>query len=228
MKTATAIICAYNEDKTIEEVIKSTYYSTTFDEIIVINDGSTDGTEIIIKDLKKEIYFVDIHFKENKGKGYAMATGIEKAQSDVVLFIDADLSSIATNHLHQLLDPVVENEADMVLGQPTETLIHYSINPFKSFTGQRCLIKKDVLPIVSKMKDARFGVETLINLYYSSIGKRIKYVMLKDLIHPSKFDKTSSKNAVKEFAAAGKEIGLTALKNYDLIIKSLQQVISKN
>lgn len=228
MTMATAIICAYNEDKTIGDVIKSTHYTALFDEIIVINDGSIDGTEMVIKTLKEEIEFVDIHFNKNKGKGYAMAIGIEKAQSDIILFIDADLSCIDTNHLNQLLSPVVKNEADMVLGQPTETLIHYSINPFKSFTGQRCLVREDILPIVDKMKGARFGVETLINLYYTSLGKRIKYVMLQGLIHPSKFDKKSSKEALREFTMEGKEIGVTALKNYNLIIKSLQQVISKN
>jgi len=228
MKTATAIICAYNEESTIKEVIEHLYYSMAFDEIIVVNDGSTDGTKMVVENLKKEIYFIDIHLAENKGKGYAMATGVEKSQSDVILFVDADLSNITSGHLRQLLEPVANNEADMVLGQPTETLIHYSVNPFKSFAGQRSLIREDILPIVDKMKDSRFGVETLINLYFTSIGKRIKYVMLQDLVHPSKFEKTSSKNAVKEFAMEGKEIGVTALKNYDLIIKSLQQVIAKN
>ncbi|MCF6332659.1 MAG: hypothetical protein L3J11_05185 [Draconibacterium sp.] len=87
----------------------------------------------------------------------------------------------------------------MVLDQATETLINYSINPFKSFTGERTVLKKDILPIVHKMKNSRFGVETLINLYYQAEGKKVKYVMLSGLKHPTKFDKTSTPQAMKEF-----------------------------
>ena len=226
MKTVTAIICAYNEEKTIGGVIKSLSHSTSFSEIIVVNDGSTDGTENEIKKLKEDIEIVDIHLKDNKGKGYAMAIGVERAHSDVILFIDADISDIVNEHFNQLLFPIVNNHADLVLGQPSETLIPSKINPFKSFTGQRSLLRKDILPILNKMKNSRFGVETLINLYYKSLDKRVKYVILKDLTHPSKFGKTSKSNAVIELAKEGKEIGVTALKNYDLVIKSLHQAIS--
>ena len=131
-------------------------------------------------------------------------------------------------HFFQLINPLIRNEADMVLGQATETLINYGINPFKSLTGERALLKKDIMPIVDKMKHSRFGVETLINLYYQSEGKTIKYVMLKGLKHPTKFEKTNSTKAVKEFVFEGQEIALTAIRNYDLIIKSVKQIISKN
>ncbi|MCK4532540.1 hypothetical protein KAU39_02035, partial [bacterium] len=123
---------------------------------------------------------------------------------------------------------VIENEADMILGQATETLINYKYNPFKSFTGERVLLKKDILPILNKMKHSRFGVETLINLYYQSEGKRIKYVMLDGLKHPTKFDKTSSSKAIKEFLKEGHQIALIAFQNYDLITKTIQKAISKN
>ena len=64
------------------------------------------------------------------------------------------------------------------LGQATETLIDYKMNPFKSFTGQRALLKNDILPILEDIKSSKFGVETLINLYYQPHEKRVKYVML--------------------------------------------------
>ena len=71
MKTS-AIICVYNEEKTIEDVIISVSESEMVDEIIVVNDGSTDDTEKIIKKINKSLNIKDIHFKENKGKGYAV------------------------------------------------------------------------------------------------------------------------------------------------------------
>ncbi len=228
MKKVSAIICAYNEEKTIKYVIFSVSKSKTIDEIIVVNDGSTDNTQKIIKGLKEETRIRNIHFEENKGKGFAMAAGVEQAKFDIMLFIDADLSNIVSEHVSQLINPLLNEEADMVLGQATETLINYSINPFKSFSGERALLKEDIIPVMNKMKTSRFGVETLLNLYYQSLGKTVKYVMLENLEHPTKFSKTSSSKATKEFLYEGHEIATTVIKNYDLIGKTLKRIINKN
>jgi len=222
MKRVSAIICAFNEESTIENVIKIVADSNLFNEIIVVNDGSIDATGKIINELKKDFHITDIHLSENKGKGYAMALGVEKSSSELIVFCDADLSDIRGEHFLQLTNPIIKNEADMVLGQATETLINYKINPFKSLTGERALLKKDILPILGDMKTSKFGVETLINLYYQSLGKRVKYVMLIDLKHPTKFNKTNQSQAIKEFVLEGHQIALTAFNNFNLIIKILK------
>jgi len=222
MKTITAIICAYNEEKTIKKVV-SKVCDYFFDEIIVVNDGSTDKTDNVLNELSKFYDFKYIKLEENKGKGFAMATGIENAIGEIIVFVDADLSNLQEDHLFELTMPLVHKEADMILGQATETLIDYSVNPFKSFTGERSVLKKDILPIIDKMKHSRFGVETLINLYYQSEGKKVKYVMLKDLKHPTKFDKVSKQQAFKEFMKEGHQIALTTFKNFDLITSSIKK-----
>ena len=224
MKTVSAIVCVYNEEKTINDVVVKVadYF---FDEVIVVNDGSTDRTDNILKELNEFSDFKYITLPENKGKGFAMATGIENASSDIIVFIDADLSSLHDDHLFELVMPLTHKEADMVLGQATETLINYSLNPFKSFTGERSVFRKDVLPLVDKMKNSRFGVETLINLYYQSEGKKVKYVMLQGLKHPTKFDKTTKQKAIKEFVQEGHQIAITAFKNFDLITSSVKNIL---
>jgi glycosyltransferase involved in cell wall biosynthesis len=221
MKKISAIICAYNEAKTINSVV-SKVCDYFFDEVIVVNDGSTDKTDDILNELDKFYNFKYIQLKENRGKGFAMATAVENANSEIIVFIDADLSNLHDDHLFELVMPLAHKEADMVLGQATETLINYSLNPFKSFTGERSVFKKDVLPLVDKMRNSRFGVETLINLYYQSEGKTVKYIMLKGLKHPTKFDKVSKQQAIKEFVKEGHQIELTAFKNFDLITSSIK------
>jgi len=220
-KKTTAIICVYNEEKTIKEVL-SIVCDYFFDEVIVVNDGSIDKTDDILNELSNNYKFKYIKLEENKGKGFAMVTGIENASGEIIVFVDADLSDLNKEHLSLLTMPLANNKADMVLGQATETLIDYSINPFKSFTGERAVFKKDIIPIVDKMKHSKFGVETLINLYYQSEGKRVKYVMLKGLKHPTKFDKVSKQQALKEFVKEGHQIALTAFKNFDLITSSIK------
>ena len=221
MKKISAIICVYNEEKTIKEVL-SIVCNYFFDEVIVVNDGSIDKTDDILNELSNNYKFKYIKLEENKGKGFAMVTGIENASGEIIVFVDADLSDLNKEHLSLLTMPLANNKADMVLGQATETLIDYSVNPFKSFTGERSVFKKDILPIVDKMKHSRFGVETLINLYYQAEGKKVKYVMLNGLKHPTKFDKVSKQQALKEFVKEGHQIALTAFKNFDLITSSIK------
>jgi len=227
MRKVSAIICAYNEGKTIENVIRSVSQVQIVTETVVVNDGSNDKTKEIIECLKNKIPLKAIHLPENKGKGYAMATGVENSTGEIIVFIDADLSNLKEEHFEQLITPVCNKEADMVLGQPTETLIHYKINPFKSFTGQRALLKQDVFTILKEMRNSKFGVETLINLHYQAQGKRVKYVMLEGLKHPTKFDKARSKSrAIKEFALEGYQIALALFINFNLLTKIVRNLIN--
>lgn len=232
MKDVSAIICAYNEMNTIKDVIFSVAKSRLFDEIIVVNDGSTDKTQRIIEDCKNTCCIVDIHLPENKGKGYAMAIGIERSKSEIIVFIDADLTKSSAGRLegplNQLIKPIQEDEADMVLGQPYVTILNYKVNPFKSLTGERSVKREDILPILNKMKSSDFGVETLINLYYQATGKIVKYVLLAELDHLSKFSKVSTLSAAKQYVKESQEIAYSTIKNYDLILRKLKNIIKSD
>ncbi|BDX38297.1 hypothetical protein CYCD_16520 [Tenuifilaceae bacterium CYCD] len=220
------VICAYNEEKTIAGVVESCYKHCPNAEIIVVDDGSTDNTPTILKTLSNKLPIKYEQLVENKGKSWAMAHGVEKSAGEIILFFDADVSNIQGEHFYKLLAPLFAGEADMVLGQPSETLIDYRINPFKSLTGERALFKKDIVPLINDIRDIRFGVETFLNLYYQSVGKKIEYVLLNELIHPTKYEKTSTINATKEFVNEGQEIFLTLLWNYKLIIKRVELLIT--
>jgi glycosyltransferase involved in cell wall biosynthesis len=217
------VICAFNEEETIEYVVRKCREYNPESEIIVVNDGSEDSTEQILLGLQEELSLKYLGLPENKGKSNAMVAGVEKAEKEVILFFDADVSGIKKKHFRQLLEPLFDEKqpADMVLGSPSETLIDYRVNPFKSLTGERAIRKKDLEPVLKNMMDIRFGVETYINLYFQAHGKRIKYTLLEGLTHPTKYDKTKPGKATQELLSEGKEIALTLLQNYDLISKKI-------
>lgn len=220
---ASIIICSYNEEKTIEDVVRKCVEYNPHHQVIVVDDGSEDQTPSILSKLEIDLGIKYIPLEENKGKSFAMVVGVEHADCEIILFFDADITGIQKHHFTQMLEPLTKDggQADMVLGSPSETLIDYRVNPFKSLTGERALFKKDLLPLLENIRDIRFGVETYINLHYQANGKTIKYTLLDGLTHPTKYSKTSPAKATKEFISEGKEIAVTLLNNYDLITKRI-------
>ena len=180
MKKTSAIICAYNNESTIKDIV-STVCDSFFAEVIVINDGSTDKTDFILKQINNFYNFKYIVLAENKAKGFAIATGIENTSAEIIIFIDANLSNLQDRHLAQLIMPLQYKEADMVLGQTSETLIDYKMSPCKSLIAEMSFFKKDILPILEDFKCSKLRVETLLNFHYQYHQKRVKYVMLEGL-----------------------------------------------
>ncbi len=91
------------------------------------------------------------------------------------------------------------------------------------------MLKKDIIPILNEIRDIRFGVETFLNLYYQAQGKRINYVLLKGLKHPTTYEKSGSVEiATKKYLKEGKEIAITLTNNQDLINQRVRLLISNS
>ncbi len=222
------IVSVFNEEKTIKNIILSLLDISIIDEIIVVNDGSTDRTPMILENLKRKSNIIILNNILNRGKGYAMYRGVKNAKEELLVFIDADISNLKSEHIESLTLPVKNGEADMVLGQPSETMINKKVNPFKPLTGQRSLKKSDIHPVLKKMKNSRFGVETLLNLHFAANNKKIENIYLEGLEHPTKFHKTSFLSASKEFVSAAREIITTIMYNTNLIVKLSKNKLKKN
>ena len=228
-KNISVIICVYNEEKTIMDVILTIadYFETC--EIIVVNDGSTDKTEQIIKRLQIGITITYVPLRQNKGKGYAMATGIEHATNDTILFVDADQKETTYEYLETILDSFYNNnKVRMVLGYTTVNIAGREVNPMKILTGERILFKSDVLLLLPKMKESRFGVETLLYLFYRSKGYQMEFVHLRTLKHLTKYEKSPFFKATRNYLVEGHEIMITAIKNRQLIKQSIRNTINVN
>jgi len=108
------IIPVFNEKKTIEEIIHRVKAVPFNKEIIIVDDGSSDGTKEILKKIVDPLINIFYH-KKNYGKGRAVRTGLEKASGDIILIQDADLEYNPREY-PQLLKPILENKAEVVYG----------------------------------------------------------------------------------------------------------------
>lgn len=109
------IIPVYNEAKNINEILKRVQAQNLANEIVVVDDGSTDGTRAMLAEVHgKNNVHVILH-ERNLGKGAAVITGFRAAKGDILLIQDADLEYDPRDY-PQILKPIEEGIADVVYG----------------------------------------------------------------------------------------------------------------
>jgi len=162
-KNVSVIVPIFNEEKTVENIIKCLLTSPLVNEVICVNDGSTDESLKILKEFGKKIKVVS--FIKNYGKGHALAEGIKKSQSEIVVFFDSDLIRFCHGHIEAILDPIFKEKARVVLGYSMPRKNHFfASSPFSiNVTGQRAYYKEDLLPHLKQMTKTRYGVEIFLN-----------------------------------------------------------------
>lgn len=140
------VIPAYNEEKIIESTVRSCaeYLEGRFPgdwELVVVSDGSTDGTAGILARLKAEYpRLVTAGYAQNRGKGYAVKTGMLAAQGDCVVFTDADLA-YGTGIVGEIADRLFETGSDAVIGSRAAAKDGYAgYTPLRKFMSKTYLL----------------------------------------------------------------------------------------
>lgn len=173
------IVCAYNEEMFVGQTIRELLDCPTAEEIIVVNDGSTDKTLAILESFGDKIKLIT--YKKNQGKGYAFSLGIKAAQGKVIVMADAHLKGLKNKHLQQLSQPILKRKTNWVLG------LRGKRDPLANLTGERAYLKDILVPFLGLFQKSRFGLETYLNSIFDP--KWGRSVVLKDLTHLIKHQK---------------------------------------
>lgn len=204
-QTTAAVIPAYNEEQRIGAVLSAVVRSKLLDEIIVVSDASHDRTADVARGFSS-VRVIELPF--NLGKGGAMAAGVAATHSDLIAFIDADLTGLRTEHVDQILRPVLDNTCDMCIGVFrggkfwSDTA--QRISPYIS--GQRAM-RRGIFESIPFMAEIRMGVEVTINTYAKRQKARVKRVVLRGVSNTFKERKMGIMKGAAARAKMYTEIG---------------------
>ena len=188
--TVSVILPAYNEEKTVDSVIKTVKSLNYVDEIIVVNDGSLDATEQVAKEAGATV----ISHTKNRGKGAAIKTGFKNSKGDIVAFIDADLQKLGPEQVDKMIQPILNGEADVTktkfkreAGRVTELTAKPLLSFFfpeirfeQPLSGQFAA-KRSFLSNIQLEDD--YGVDVGIVLDADVMGARVKEVDIGNISH---------------------------------------------
>jgi glycosyltransferase involved in cell wall biosynthesis len=109
------VIPVFNEKDTIAQIVQRVRSVPIAKEILLVDDGSTDGTREVLKAMEGQSDLRVFYHPRNQGKGAALRTGFANAGGDIVIIQDADLE-YDPDQFPQLIQPIVEGVADVVFG----------------------------------------------------------------------------------------------------------------
>jgi len=189
--TLSVVIPVYNEKDTIRDILDLVLAQPGVDEVILVDDFSTDGTREVLRSLEGTDRLTVLLHPRNRGKGAALRTGFAAASKDIVLIQDADLEYDPADYPH-LLDPILRGRADAVFGSRflggTHRVLyfwHYLANRFLTllsnvFTGlnltdmEVCykVFRRDLLTRMTLVCD-RFGIEPELTAKTARLKARV-------------------------------------------------------
>lgn len=171
MKLSIIIPC-YNEKKTILKIISKILKVKINKEIIIVDDGSIDGTRSIIKSRIKNKYIKKIYHKKNLGKGAAIKSAKKLVTGNIVIIQDADLEYYPSDY-HNLIKPILDKKVKVVYGSRLLGKKKYKLKD--SFYAYYRILGNQILTILSNILNGQklTDAHTCYKVFDAKIFKKI-------------------------------------------------------
>ncbi|MDQ3281506.1 MAG: glycosyltransferase family 2 protein [Acidobacteriota bacterium] len=210
----TAIVAAYNEEKTIAAVLHALTSSSLIDEVIVVSDGSEDRTVEIARTFDG-VRTIALH--ENQGKGYAMAVGVANASTNTLFFCDGDMYNVSKEHIAALIEPVLRDECDMNIGVRNRGAVanffHLKARFGPILSGIR-VMRREVFETVPAQYQSHYKIEAALNCFCSRGGYRQRETVIYGLSHVIKESKLGLSDGLHARWRMCREVVLTLFDLY--------------
>ncbi len=182
----TAIVPAYNEGPRLAAVLRVLTSYPAFDEVIVVDDGSTDNTSRVARRWPARY----LRLAANQGKGRAMDHGVRAARGEVIFFCDADIEGLTHAALDRVIRPVVEQRVDMFIGMHNRPiyLLRFILTFIPLLGGVRAL-NRDLWHQVPDWYKDHFKIEAALNFYAIHYGRGLAYTVFPELAQTIKEQK---------------------------------------
>jgi glycosyltransferase involved in cell wall biosynthesis len=187
-KTRIAVVVpAYNEESRIANVLWAAVHARLADEVIVVTDGCSDNTAAAARKFPGVNV---IECKINRGKGAAMLEGARAARADFVVFLDADLIGLRSDHVDMIAKPLLSGTCDMCIGifRGGKFWSDAAQKFAPTISGQRGM-RRSLFLGVPYLDEMRMGVEVAINAHVKRQGSRIRRVILQGVSNSHKEQK---------------------------------------
>ncbi|HEV8354257.1 MAG TPA: PIG-L family deacetylase [bacterium] len=176
------IIPALDEAHTVGQVVDAAKRAPSVSEVIVVSDGSRDATAEAARQAGADLV---IELSKTVGKGGAVMAGVDLAHGEAIVFLDADLIGLQSEHIETLVQPILRNEADMVVGLLGEDLLQM-VAPY--LAGQRAL-SRSLLLRAPDLRHRGFALEHTLSRAARRQKWRVRSVDLEGVSHRSKAKK---------------------------------------
>lgn len=198
MIRVSCIIPAYNEEPRIGTVLRAVDGHPLIDETIVVDDGSQDRTEDIVKKFKGVQLIIH---KKNKGKSQTVVDGIIQSKGDIIFLLDADLIGLTPQDISDLIEPILSRQADISISlRKNSPWISRKIG-LDFISGERVFSRRLVESYLNEMqKLPHFGLEVYLNKLIIKNKYRIKIIFWKNVISLWPHQKRGPLSGLKGFS----------------------------